>query len=69
MREAGWVGRMERVEGGHWRMGSSALFLLVVDEDGGGCCLGRVRSVVMRLRRVGRRRVSIEGKIDCGGVG
>ena len=69
MREAGWVGRMERVEGGHWRMGSLALFFLVVGEDGGGCCLGRVRSVVMRLRKVGRGRVGIEGKINSGEVG
>lgn len=62
MREAGWVGRMERVEEGHWRMGSLAGVLVVVDEDAGGCCLGRVRSVVMRLRRVRRGRVGIWGE-------
>ena len=62
MRAAGWVWRIKRVERGHWRMGSSALFLLLVDEDGRGCFLGRVRSVVMRLRRVRRRRAGIGGR-------
>ena len=52
---------MKRVEGGHWRMGSSALLLLVVDEDGRGCCLGRLKFAIVRLRRVGRGRVGIEG--------
>ncbi len=43
-------------------MGSSALLLLVVDEDGRDCCLGWLRFEIMRFRRVGRGRVGIEGK-------
>ncbi len=56
------------VERGHWRTGSSALFLLVVDEDGRDCCLGRVRSVAMRLRRVRKGSAVIWGGSNCGGV-
>ena len=59
---------MKRVDRGHWRMGSSALVLLVVDGDGRDCCLGRVRSIVMRLRRFRRGWAVIGGEINCGGV-
>ena len=60
---------MERVERGHWRMGSSVLSLVVLDEVRRGRCLGRVRSVVMRLRRVRRGRAGMwGGGSSCGGV-
>ena len=68
MRAEGWVGRRERVEGGQVRMGSAVVVVLgaglvdlvVGDEGGRGCCwMGRVRSVVMRLRRVRRGEVGI----------
>lgn len=71
MRKAGWVGRRERAEGWQVRIGSVGGVVGVEDEDEGeegrGCCwVGRVRSAVMRLRRVRRGRVGI-GVV--GGVG
>ena len=66
MRASGWAGRRERTEGGQWRMGSSVvvgLVALVVDEGVRGCCwVGRVNSVIVRLRSMERGRVGIGGR-------